>query len=222
MKSTLSILAACGLAIPAMAQTNEFRKEQGDRQRSEWMRGEQGGRKGEGEYGHLERYREISPEEKAERQERRLQLMEKTLQEIGINEEQKTRILEVQKKLKEDLSVAQVKADLVRKNLSDLEKAGASEEEIYAAIDAVSDSQAETMKILTRNRMAMERILGKEKYKQFMDAARNQYRKHGRRGGAGIPPRPGIPPTPGEGNPNQEPPLPDTVKVPRTPPPPSI
>ncbi len=39
----------------------------------------------------------------------------------------------------------------------------------------------------------MKRILGREKYKQLMDAARAQYRKRGRRGEHGMPTRPDLP-----------------------------
>ncbi len=61
------------------------------------------------------------------------------------------------------------------------------------------------------NRIEMERILGKEKYKKFMQNARKQFQKHGRHGGTGFPPMPGrrpggkAPPMP---DPNAPPPVP--------------
>ncbi|WP_372845473.1 hypothetical protein [Pontiella sp.] len=197
MKKQNMIKIVMLLAIPVIAQTNDFEKGSGEYSRPEWKRPENGGHNGEGggrQY--ADRYRNMSPEQKAEREERRLQLMEKTLKEIGVSEEQKTQILELQKKLRNDMGAANLKADEARETLSKLEKSGAAEEVIYAAIDTISEVQSEQMKILAKNKMQLERILGKEKYKQFMNAARTQYQMHGRRGGAGMPTRPDLPPLP--------------------------
>jgi hypothetical protein len=199
MKKQNMIKVVMLLALPVVAQTNDFKKVLGDNSRPEWKRSENGGHNGEGggrQY--ADRYRNMSPEQKAEREERRFQLMEKTLKEIGVSEEQKIKILEVQKKLRKDMGAANLKADEARENLSKLEKYGANEAVIYAAIDSVSEAQSEQMKILAKNKMQLERILGKEKYKQFMNAARTQYQMHGRRGGSGMPTRPDLPPLPNE------------------------
>lgn len=217
MKRPLLILAVSALVLPVFAQqTNQAPyppRERGGK--PAWKKGEQGGRMGE-----RGRMRDMSPEEKAERQERRLQLMEKTLKEIGVTEEQRAQIKELQKKQREAMQAAYKKSSEARRKLTELEESNASQEEIFAAIDAVSETQAEQMKILARNKLAMERILGKEKYRQFMEAARKSYRNQGgRHGGAGLPPRPGmpglprtdggnIPPTPNAPKGETKPPLP--------------
>jgi hypothetical protein len=183
MKKTLIILATIAIAFPALAQqTNEFRRSKEDRQ---------GDRK-------YREFREMSPEQKAKMDERRVQLMENTLAEIGISEEQQVQIAELQANLKIQMRESSMLLDESRKNLSELEKNGAAEGEVYAAIDAVADAQAEQMKILARNRIQMERILGKDKFSQFMDCARSKWHEHGRRGGEELPPKPGMPPLPNE------------------------
>jgi Spy/CpxP family protein refolding chaperone len=192
MKKAWIILTAALLVIPAIGEpTNEVRRTHGEQDRHERKKGEPGERR-------YKDRREFTPEQKAEFQERRLQLMEKSLKEIGVTEEQQQQIRTLQQQHKEKMRANSEKVTDARRKLSELEKTGASEAEIYAAIDAISEAQSEQMKILVSNRMQMERILGKEKYKQFMETARNQYRKHGRHGGSGMPPRPGLPPIPGE------------------------
>jgi len=201
MKKLKMVLALSALVLPVVAQqTNEF--------------GPRGSGIAErrlndhGEHTYKERKNELSPEKRAELQERRLKLMEKTLEEIGVTEEQRTKIAETQMRHKEAMKAAMLDLNEARRKLSELEKSGAAQEEIFKAIDAVADAQSEQMKILARNRMEMEMILGREKYKEFMDAARNQYRKHGRRSGTGMPPRPDLPPLPGESEKSGTPPTP--------------
>ncbi|MDF7807144.1 hypothetical protein P4E94_06830 [Pontiellaceae bacterium B12219] len=192
MKKTLIILATIALAFPALAeQTNEYRRSKDER-------------KGERKY---REYREMTPEQKAEMDERRVQLMEKTLAEIGVSEEQQAQIAELQANLKTQMRESSMLLDECRKNLSELEKIGAAEGEVYAAIDAVADAQAEQMKILARNRIQMERILGKEKFSQFMDCARSKWHEHGRRRKEQVPPQPGVPPLPNQ-NKQITPPMP--------------
>ncbi|MDF7823061.1 hypothetical protein P4B35_03480 [Pontiellaceae bacterium B12227] len=189
MKIHLIILTAVTLSVPVLAQqTNELRPPKGDRY-GEHKNGNRGER----------RHKDMTEEQKAEMQERRLQLMQKTLNDIGVTEEQKVQIVELQQKQREQMKATFEKVEESKCRLSELERSSASEEEIYAAIDAVSDAQAEQMKILARNRIQMERILGKEKFKLFMESARSKWKEHGRRGGSGIPPRPdnqGNPPIP--------------------------
>lgn len=219
MKRHLLIIAASALVFPVFAmETNNAPypprvkkydapgRKDGDKLRQDRKRGENGFRKGD----RSEWHREMSPEEKAMRQERRLKLMEKTLKEIGVTEEQREKISALQKKLRDDMKKASKAASEARRKLSQLEKDNAPVENIYAAIDAVSDTQAEQMKILVRNKIQMERILGSEKYRQFMEAARKSYRKHGgRHSGTGLPPRPGMPPLP-PNNSEKLPPIPET------------
>lgn len=198
MKIHLITLAAVALSVPVWAQqTNELNRFQSDTNSAK------------SERGHKQR-REKSAEEKAAMDERRLQLMEKTLKEIGVSDGQKVQIIDLQKKLKEQMRDAFKTIEAKKEILSELEKSGAPEEKIYAAIDAVSDAQGEQMKILARNRIQMERILGKEKFKLFMDSARNKWREHGRRGGSGMPPRPGLPPIPSDSD-SKNPPTPPVM-----------
>lgn len=175
MKTYLMILVAGALVLPAIAQdTNEIRKVRSEK-KHDWKKGSRP---------------EISPEDKEKMHAQRLQLMEKSLEEIGITEEQRKQIAELQLTHREKMKSISQKADEARKNLSTLQDKGASEAELDTAIDAVTDAQSGQLKLLVKNRLEMEKILGKEKYTQFMDNARQQFRKHGRRGGSGMPPRP--------------------------------
>lgn len=187
MKLHLITLTAVALSTPVWAQkTNEVNK----------PKTEEYGEKPERVY----KQREWTAEEKAAMDERRLQILEKTLKEIGVTEDQKLRIIDLQKKLKEQMRSSFHSIEAKKKHLSELEKNGATEEEIGAAIDQVCDAQADQMKILARNRMQMEQILGKDRFKLFMDSARNKWREHGRHSGSGVPPKPGFPPIPTDSN----------------------
>lgn len=205
MRNLIMVLAVAAFVTPIFAQsTNDVQRPKGE-SFGERTKGDRSERK-------RKEHRDLTPEQKAKMQEHRVQLMEKTLKDIGITEEQKAQILEVQQQQREQMKVAYQKVEENRNKLSELEKSGASEVEIYAAIDAVSDAQADQMKILARNRIQMERILGKEKFKLFMDSARSKWREHGRRGGTGLPPRPNSgsenPPLPPQTTEGQTPPIP--------------
>jgi len=158
---------------------------------------------------------ERTEQQRKEQQERRYRFMEKALNDIGVSDEDKIKIQKLQevhrKKMKENME----SGITARKKLSELQEEGATEEELDQAIESVADTMAEQLKILVRNRMEMEKILGKEKYALFMQNARRQFHKHGRSGGTGMPPRPGFPPIPGEEKGSKQPPLP-----PKQPPPP--
>lgn len=213
MKRKLIILAVSALGVSAIAQnTNDFRRGQGERRRPEKKEGERP------EWQHKQGRQEMTPEKKAEMQVRRLQLMEKSLKEIGVTQEQRTQIFKLQKKHQEKMKAISQQAGEAREKLSTLQDSGATEEQLDAAIDAVSDAQSAQLKILVRNRMEMERILGRQKYALFMDNARMQFRSHGRRGGSGMPPRPDLPPRPGDYEANGKPPKPPSASGNKNPP----
>ena len=155
-------------------------------------------------------------QQRKEHLERRYQFMDKALTDIGVSEADKVKIRELQEihrqKMKENMEIGIT----TRKKLSELQEKGATEEELDAAIQNVADTMAEQLKILVRNRMEMEKILGREKYALFMKNARKQFHKHGRSGGSGMPPRPGLPPIPGEGKGSKQPP-PPPIQPPPTP-----
>ena len=199
MKKQIIILALSALVLPAFAQeTNEFHPERGEKP-PEWEKRERPDQ---------HHRRELSPEEKAEQNERRLKFMKKSLKDIGVTEEQQQQIFELQQVHQEKMREVSIKSGEARKKLSQLQDEGASEAELDAAIDDVAATQAQQLKILVRNRMEMEKILGKEKNAQLMENARSQFRKHGRRSGGGMPPRPGLPPLPTSSE-DKTPPLPD-------------
>ena len=197
MKKQIIIMALAASVLPAIAQTTNSVPEKPAKKDRPEQKGDYQGKRGDGwNRGERER-REMTEEEKAQRQERRLQLMEKTLTDIGVTDEQRQQIKDMQAAFREEMKAASEKVNAARDQLHKLESSGASQEEIFAAIDAVSTAQSEQLKVLAKNRMAMEKLLGPEKFKQFMEAARTQYKKHGgRRGGAGRPPIPGEPPIP--------------------------
>lgn len=187
MKQTIIILATALTVLPALSQTNEHKRAAGGpgRERYALEEGPQKGREGrKGEH------RELTDEEMAQMQERRLAMMEKTLKEIGVSEEQKQQITAQQNRMKEEMRANYLLVEDNKKKLKILEQSGAPEADIFAAIDAVADAQAEQMKILARNRIQMERILGKEKFEQFMDQARSKWKEHGRRRTNNLPPAP--------------------------------
>lgn len=199
MNIKLMVIASSVLVFSSVAQeTNDL-----PRVHDKPPRPEQRRREGRGEQ---------SPEKKAQMHERRLQLMERSLDKMGVSEEQRARIHQLQRAHSETMRANSKQITEARKELSNLQDAGASVAEIDAAIDTVTHAQAEQLKILVRNRMEMEKILGKEKYGLFMDNARSQFRKHGRRGGSGMPPRPGLPPIPVDENQGDAPPPPGSAK----------
>lgn len=153
-----------------------------------------------------------------EYQERKYQFMSKMLSNIGVSDDDKIKIRKLQEAHRQKMKANTKRSTSARKKLSRLQDQGANEKEIEAAIQDVVDAFAEQIRILVGNRREMEKILGKEKYALFMQDARAQFKKHGQRGGSGMPPRPGLPPLPNTGKTPKTPPLPNTRLFP---PPPS-
>ncbi|MCK4564715.1 MAG: hypothetical protein KAU94_08585 [Verrucomicrobia bacterium] len=203
MKKQLIGLLAVAMVFPVLAQeTNEFRQRRGDGNESVEKKRERPKRP------------EWTEQQRKERMERKYQFMDKALSSIGVSAEDRIKIHELQEGHRQKMKENMARGIEAREKLSGLQDKGATEEEIDAAIQEVSDAMTEQLKILVRNRMEMEKILGKEKYARLMENARKQFHKHGRSGGPGMPPRPGLPPIPGEGkNPNLPP-------LPNAPPPP--
>ncbi|MCF7817694.1 MAG: hypothetical protein K9M54_07415 [Kiritimatiellales bacterium] len=146
------------------------------------------------------------PGQREERQQRNVQLIGKVLSDIGVSDEDKIKIHDLQEEHRAKMKANMDRTFVAREKLSRLQDSGATDAELDAAINEVSEAQSEQLRILVRNRMEMEQILGKEKYARFMESARMQFRQHeGRRGDDGLPPRPGLPPLSGRG-PDQPPP----------------
>ncbi len=186
MKKQIMILAVLALAIPALAQdTNGFGPCREKKNPPEW-----------------------GEKKRAGHQQRRLRLMQRELKKIGVTEEEKTQIIQLQKMHKEKMATNAQHIAATREKLSKLQDEGAPMEMLEAAIQEVSVAQTEQLRILVANRIEMERILGKEKYAKFMQNARTQFQKHGRHGGPPLPPRPGLPPIPGQERPRGNPPIP--------------
>ena len=197
MKKKLIILAISTLVIPAFAQDiNPISPKQGEEQ-PDWKNEDRP------DFKQKKQRKEPTDEERAEHKERRLQFMKKSLKEIGVTEEQQIQISELQQSHQTMMQEISRKVGEARMKVSVLEESGATVAEIDSAVDELADAQSEQMKLLIKNRREMEKILGKEKNEQFMESARSQFREHGRRGGSGLPPRPGqgggkppIPPPP--------------------------
>jgi hypothetical protein len=156
---------------------------------------------------------ESAPDQGEEFRARQVKLMEKGLKEIGVTEEQRTRILDLQEAHMEKMKANWELMKAARNDLSRLQDESASMEEIDAAIQKVADSQAEQLRLIAHNRREMENILGKEKNEMFMKNARKQFRRHGRPPSPNMPPRPGAneaasPPFPPVGTDNEAPPPP--------------
>jgi hypothetical protein len=179
MKKQLTILITIALAIPVFAQeTNEFKRGSGKKSRDRAERPE------------------LTEEQRKEHQERRYQFMAKSLTDIGVSAEDKIKIRQLQDQHRKKMKANMERTEAARKKLSAVQEASADEAQIDAAIEEITQAQGEQLKILVRNRMEMEKILGKEKYTKFMETARSQFREHGRRGGSGMPARPGMSPKP--------------------------
>jgi hypothetical protein len=142
---------------------------------------------------------------------RQLRLLEKALDEIGVEEEQRQQIITLQETHMKKMKANWKRMNTARRELSRLQDEGASMEELDAAIKEVSNAQTAQLRILVRHRKEMERILGKEKSDLFMEKAHEYFRQHGRPPGAGLPPHPNAPPIPGK----------DDIKS-NGPPPPSV
>jgi hypothetical protein len=212
MKKQLFILLVSVMVVPVLAQdTNSVKKRQGD------GRGEN--RKNHEQPDHSDLTKE---QRKQQQKERKYKFMDKALTEIGVSDEDKIKITELQKLHRQKMKENMGSTTAAREKLSALQNAGASEAEIYAAIDEVADAQTAQLRILVRNRMEMEKILGKENYAKIMENARTQFHQRGRRGGSGLPPHPGMPPVPKTRKGFKQPPLPDTQpnqEAPQPPPP---
>ena len=170
MKKQLMILTISALTISSMAQNmNDVCSRQG---------------------------KELNPKKIEKKRAGHLQIMERELKRIGVTKEEKVKIKGLQKMHKKKMEANTQRIALTRETLSKLLDDGAPMDVLEMAIQEVSGAQTEQLRILVSNRIEMERILGKEKYAQFMKNARTQFKKHGRRGGPGLPPRPGVPPIP--------------------------
>ena len=197
MKKLITMLVVAALAIPLMAQEGqEGQQPAPERKNKELPPPEEHGRP------------ELTAEQHEEFKENRLQLMENALKEIGVTAEQREQILILQEEHLEKMKANWKRMGQARRELSRLQDNGATEEELDAAIQEISEAQTEQLKTLVRNRMEMERILGKEKNKRFMEIARKQFGRQGRPPGPGVPPRPDTPPMPGERGTVQPPPIP--------------
>ena len=206
MKKQLVSLLAVAMVFPVLAQeTNEFRQRRGDGSESSEKKRERPKRPKRPEW------------TEQQRMDRKYQCMDKALSSIGVSEEDRIKLHELQEGHRQKMKANMARSHEAREKLSRLQDQDTTEEEIDAAIQDVVDAIAEQLKILVRNRMEMEKILGREKYARLMENARKQFHKHGRRGGSGMPPRPGLPPIPGERkNPNL-PPLPNAPPAPLPP-----
>jgi hypothetical protein len=180
MKAQILVFAVSAMVVSTMGQTtNEYHRGR-IAPRQEWEKGGQ----------HKQRRPKLTPGQKERYQEHRLQFMEKSLKKIGVTEEQKTRIVELQKTHKDKMRANMERSRIVRDKLTQLQDSNATEQELAAAIDEICAVQKEQLWILVQNRKEMEQILGKEKYALFMEKARTQFRSHGRRGGSGMSSRP--------------------------------
>ncbi len=197
MKKKWMILLATITVLPVVAQeTNQFHPRRDN------------GRKTAGEQ---PKRPEWTEQQRKEHSERRYKFMDKALSEIGVGEEDRVKIRTLQEAHRQKMKANTARGNTARHKLSELQEKGATEEEIDVAIQEIADAMAEQLRILVRNRMEMEKILGKEKYALFMQNARKQFQKHGRRGGPDLPPRPGLPPIPGEKNSKRSPPPPPST-----------
>ncbi len=158
--------------------------------------------------------RESAPDRGEEFRTRQVKLMEKALKEIGVTEEQRTRIFALQEEHMEKMKANWQRLNEARTHLARLQDESASMEEVDAAIQTVVDAQAEQLRLFAHNRREMEKILGKEKSDRFMKNARKQFRRHGRRPGPDMPPRPGA-------HEASNPPLPPGAARTEAPPPPT-
>lgn len=198
MKKQLIILLTAAFVVPVLAEeTNEPHHRRGDGRRSAEKR---------------ERP-ELTEQQRKEHMERRYQFMDKALSDIGVSDEDRIKIRELQATHRNEMKSAGERLKAAQVKLSKLLDNGSTDEEVDAAIKEISNAQTEQLKLIVSNRREMEKLLGREKYARFMENARKQYHKHDRRGGSGMPPRPGLPPIPGQGRGRKDsklPPIPET------------
>ncbi len=196
MKTKIIMLAVLTLALPVIAQEDAVDNKTAPDAKPT-----------------AEAVRDTAPDRGEEFRARQVKLMEKALNELGITEEQRIKILDLQAEHMEKMKANWQQLNAARKDLSRLQDERAPMEDIDAAIQRVADAQAEQLRIFAHNRREMEMILGKEKNDLFMQNARKQFRRHGRRPGPDMPPKPEQedgynPPPPPEESDNGASPLP--------------
>lgn len=125
-----------------------------------------------------------------------LKLMERVLRELGISDEQRKQMFALQEDHMKKMTANTARLNTARMKLSQLQDSGATMDKLDIAIEEVSKAQTEQLQILVRNRLEMERILGKEKNDLMMQKAREFYQQYERRPGPAMLPRPNIPNVP--------------------------
>jgi len=188
MKKQLIILWVSAMAIPALAQQSE-----------------------------IPEAREQMEQQRRQHEQRKYQFMSRILTKIGVSEEDKLKISKLQSEHRRKIEVSKKRMEAAHAKLAWIQETDATDAEIDAVIQEVADAQTEQLRILVYNRREMEKILGKETYVQLMEIARTQFHKRGHGGGYGLPPRPGLPPIPGQQKQGQEPPTPPAQNLSPTP-----
>ena len=118
---------------------------------------------------------------KQKMQQRKIKLMNETLSKIGVSKEDQKKIRKMQGKYRKRMFANREKMGKARKELVQLQKQKASDAEIELAIQKVTKAFGEKLRLIVKNRRDMEKILGEEKYRQFMKLARKQFRNHANR-----------------------------------------
>ena len=183
MKTTILTLAAVGMSVSLMAEETNPASQTNSIEASKVSAQEPP----------TEKIQRVKPSEEQVREfkSRQFAMMQKVLDEIGVTEEQCNQIEMLQKKHMRKMQKNFRRLHDARAQFSKLQDSMAPEEEIERAIDEIAMAQAEQLRILARNRRAMENILGKEKYELFMSRAHTIFREHDRKPGVGMPPKPG-------------------------------
>ena len=160
--------------------------------------------------------------------------LNRILNQLNISKKDKARIRKLQREHRKAMAAAWRKLQAARRELLRLERENAPDEAIDKAIQKVVEAQAEQLRLTVYNRRKLRRILGEEKYEQFMQRARVllHYRKQGR--GAAFrpplparrrpphrPPRRPLPPERPPGPPSGTPPVPPEETPGDVPPPPA-
>ncbi|MCF7848416.1 MAG: hypothetical protein K9M45_06160 [Kiritimatiellales bacterium] len=167
MKKMMLIILLSTLIVPLYAQeTNAFRPKKDGPRKHVKKRGER-------------------PPGGEEHQQRRLDFMAKVMDEVGVTEEEKTRLQELQDMHQRQMMQNNEKMRAIRERFDELQRTDASDEEIDQAINEITTVQAEQLRILLRHRREMEKIIGKEKNDKMMERARDMFRQYGSPGGFG-------------------------------------
>ena len=109
---------------------------------------------------------------------RKIKLINQVLNQIGVSKEDQKKIHAIQAKYRKQMLANREKMSQARRELAQLQKQNASPAEIELAIQKVTKLFGDQLRMIVKNRRAMEKILGEEKYHQFMKQARKQMRKH--------------------------------------------